>query len=266
MKRDSEACAKDGHNPIEPPPAAMVAAPLPPFGRRPTQVVGTKFNADGTVREFPGNTIACKLAPLSEAMAEFQWVREQLCICSAASNLGFLPPSSLHMTVFELLCDQVRSPSRWSQFLPLDLSLEEIDRFMDARFRCLRLPNAIHVSYAAIELGTAIVARLEPSEADRKMLSQLRDNASMLTGIRFPDHDSYQLHVTMAYLLFELAPAQKRDLAETIRSIDRRLRRSLTAITMGTPQLLFFNDMAAFDSGRIKRRPNAGAQPAREAK
>ena len=97
--------------------------------------VGNKFYEDGTVRQFPGNTIICFADPQSQAFQEAEWAQQQLLRESYADKFAILPPSSFHMTVLDLICDQVRETEKWSSHLSLDAPLEEVDQHFNVRSR-----------------------------------------------------------------------------------------------------------------------------------
>ena len=82
--------------------------------------IGTKFNADGTVRRFPGNTIISMVNHGKDIFAHFLHIRALLEASRAAACVTLLPLDSIHMTVIEGVCDQVRREGYWTSLLPLD--------------------------------------------------------------------------------------------------------------------------------------------------
>ncbi|MCK5800093.1 MAG: DUF1868 domain-containing protein, partial [Deltaproteobacteria bacterium] len=98
-----------------------------PKESRQTRVVGPKFDAEGQARRFPGNTVISFLRERSPVEAELSWVLDMLAPLGFSAAFIPLPADSFHMTVFDLLCDQVRSKEHWSKRLPLDMPLGEID-------------------------------------------------------------------------------------------------------------------------------------------
>ncbi|NJN16631.1 MAG: DUF1868 domain-containing protein [Oscillochloris sp.] len=80
-----------------------------------TREVGRKFHPDGSARLFPGNTVICFAAasePLYQAAVGLQ---DRLRTTSYGHRFALLPPPSFHMTVIELLCDQVREQGNGRQ-------------------------------------------------------------------------------------------------------------------------------------------------------
>lgn len=125
--------------------------------------VGTKFNPDGTAKGFAGNTI---ISLLSDDCAEFTLVKDVVEEIRAAAepNFSFLPPASWHMTVFELLCDQVRDRGNWSRFIPTDQPLETTDLFFDDAFRLVERPEGFDMRHRCItSLGGVLAICLTPT-------------------------------------------------------------------------------------------------------
>ena len=95
------------------------------FGR----TVGTKFNADGSVIRFPGNTVISKVTPDMPVFSHISEIRDFLKE-NDGGCVAYLPDESWHMTVIEGLCDQVRDPAHWSSKLKNDAKLSEADTFL----------------------------------------------------------------------------------------------------------------------------------------
>lgn len=212
-----------------------------------THHVGIKFHADGTVMPFSGNTIICFVAPDSALLGELLWMRETLQAMRCADHIGFLPPSSYHMTTFELLTDHWRQPHRWTPALPLDAPIPTTDAFFQTVVPRVPAPNAFLMRFAGVEAGSPATMTLEPAdEAARASLRAYRDALAAATGIRFPNHDTYQYHITLGYKLVEFDDAAMTELRATLEIVNARLRTSLLPFRLGPPQLVFFKDMAEF--------------------
>ncbi len=212
-----------------------------------THHVGIKFHADGTVMPFSGNTIICFVAPDSALLGELLWMRETLQAMRCADHIGFLPPSSYHMTTFELLTDHWRQPQRWTPALPLDAPIPATDAFFQAVVPRVPAPAAFLMRFAGVEPSTPATMRLEPAdETTRAALRAYRDALATATGIRFPNHDTYQYHITLGYKLVEFDDAAMTELSATLEIVNTRLRASLPPFRLGPPQLVFFKDMSEF--------------------
>lgn len=210
--------------------------------------VGNKFYEDGTVRQFPGNTIICFADPQGQAYQEAEWVHHQLQQAPYAEKFALLPPSSFHMTVFELICDFVRETSNWSSQLSLDASLAETDQFFIEKIANVTLPSNFRMTFERLNLGeTGLSLRLQPADDETaQALSQYRDNLAEATGLRFPDHDTYGFHLSLAYRILMLTDDEAQQLEHLAERINQRLNQTFGIFDTGQPSLTFFDDMFAF--------------------
>lgn len=211
-----------------------------------TSAVGQKFHPDGRVRTFPGNTIISFVPPDSPIFAHTSWVQAQIQALPFAHKFGFLPPSSFHMTVMELLCDQVRVPERWSAQLPLDTPLPQLDNFFTERVPPIPPPAALQMRFVEVTQYTATLNLTPADEETAVSLQTYRNQIAAATGVRFPDHDSYQYHISTAYRLINLTTAEETQLAATLQPINDTLRTRFGLFAPPPPQLTFFDDMFAF--------------------
>ncbi|MFK7919585.1 MAG: DUF1868 domain-containing protein [Ilumatobacter sp.] len=213
-----------------------------------------KFGPDGTARHFPGNTVV-SLVPSPSAEADLltravDHLREAI-----AHDSVLLPPSSWHMTVFELLCDQVRDSVFWSTRLDADASLDAVDEFVADCVPTIPAPHQLTMHYNGISAGdTAIGVSVEPADATTtQTLIEYRNALSEVTGIRFPNHDDYRFHITLAYTLTRPSAATRPRLDEAIARVDADLNGALFA--MPEPVLTFFSDMTEFAVDSRPTRP-----------
>jgi hypothetical protein len=210
--------------------------------------VGHKFYEDGRVRQFPGNTIICFADPQSPACQEAEWVQEHLKLQPYGDKFSPLPPSSFHMTVFELLCDQVRKPEKWSSALELDAPLVETDQHFIETVPTVMPPSNFqmvfdnfHVSKSGLSL-----ALLPADDENAKAIRQYRDDLAEATGLRFPDHDSYGFHLSLGYGIVKLTDTETQQLQQFAKHVNQRLNRTFGIFDTGQPTLTFFDDMFAF--------------------
>ena len=91
----------------------------------PTVDTALKFNSDGTVRTYRGNTVICDVAAGSALGLRAGGVRSLIERSASSRQWAFLPPSSYHMTVIQLLSEPNREPAVWSSRLDLGCSLEQ---------------------------------------------------------------------------------------------------------------------------------------------
>lgn len=212
-----------------------------------TKAVGTKFHPDGTFRHFPGNTVISMCTDVEPLFSELVWAQEQFKALPFADRFAFLPPSSFHMTVFELLCDQVREPEYWSALVPRDAHITEADRILYEAWRKVEPPASIDMEFVRIGLGLGLTLNLRPKDEHvAAMLKEYRDALSRATGIRFPNHDTYRFHIGLAYNLRRLEPEQQDVFEATRRAVDEGLLERVRYFTLPAPQFVKFHDMSAF--------------------
>lgn len=217
-----------------------------------TSAVGTKFHEDGSLRYFPGNTIVSHTEGIEPLHSELIWVQEQYKQLPFASKLSFLPPSSFHMTFFELLCDQVRKPEFWSSKLPLGAPLEETDRFFEELLKDFPFPDQIQMFVNDLHLTTL---RLQPVTLEHEaMLRAKRDELAELTGIRQPNHDRYGFHITLCYNIIKLTEEEKAQFEEFRTRLLPEVQRRIGTFTLGRPEYVVFADMGEFRADLVRSR------------
>lgn len=216
-----------------------------------TSAVGTKFHEDGRLRYFPGNTMISHTREIEPLQSQLIWIQEQYKQLSfAEEKLAFLPPSSFHMTFFELLCDQVRKPEYWSSKLPLDAPLEETDRFFAEALKGFEFPQEIHMSIADLYVTTI---RLRPiSEEHEAFLRAKRDELAEVTGVRQPNHDQYGFHISLAYNLRHLTDAEKEEFEAFKQRLLPQVQEKVGTFTLGAPEYVLFADMGEFRADMVR--------------
>lgn len=213
-----------------------------------TATVGKKFHQDGTVRHYPGNTIICYCDPDENAYAQAEWVQQRLMACAFAPKFTLLPLSSMHMTVIQLLCDQARKPEKWSSKLALDAPLMETDTFFLDTVPKVLTPRNFRMAFKLLwQSSSGISIRLQPADdASHKAIWRYRHAIAQATGVRFPDHDQYEFHISLAYQIMELDAAETDGMQAFRQQVDTHLRQHFDIFDTGEPYLTFFDDMFAF--------------------
>lgn len=216
-----------------------------------THHVGVKFHPDNSVKRFPGNTIICFVADGTPVMDALLDMRRTLEAMASANHIAFLPPSSYHMTTFELLTDHFREPQRWTPALSLDAPIPETDAYFKAVVPRVPAPSAFRMRFGEVRPETPATVHLQPDDdATRAALRGYRDALAEATGIRFPNHDAYEFHITLGYRLIHFEGAAADELASTVSQLNQRLVTRLAPFTLGPPRLVFFEDMAEFKLSR----------------
>lgn len=216
--------------------------------------IGSKFFQDGSVRYYPGNTIISFIQRQSPVFDELVKIRSDLQMCSAGSCFTFLPDSSLHMTVFEGVCFDVRVPELWSRFLPLDASMDEADSFIEARFSEVPSITDVCMRTDGIVTGFGYGVSLVPdSPEDLLCIRDYRDALSESTGIRFPNHEEYRFHISLCYGISDPDEKQNRVLDQFERDAVAYIKEHPVKFKIDQPRMTFFRDMFAFETVRFQR-------------
>ncbi|QPH53581.1 DUF1868 domain-containing protein [Pontivivens ytuae] len=210
-------------------------------GPRPA-AVGRKFSADGAVLPAPGNTFLCHVDPASDAHAALARAQDILKAGPLADAFTFLPPASFHMTVFQGVIATERDLERWPGHLATDAAIDDVTTDIEPRVASLTLPTAFQIRPLGIFGGFSVsVSGADAEQEDR--LRRTRDTLSDAIGLRAPDHDSYDFHITLGYLLRWLSPED----AETVLDTSRRAAEELPEqITLGPVEFCTFDDMHRF--------------------
>lgn len=222
---------------------------------RPAHAVGHKFDAAGAPLPFPGNTVICPVAADSALFAEGVRVQEACQEAGLAGQFAWLPPDSFHVTLFDLVCDRVRLPERWSRELPLDASIEEADAFMRERLATIPWPAPPRMTVTGLgELGGDHTLRLilEPDGQEQAAaLGTFREAAADASGVRHPVHDRYRFHMSLAYPLVILEADQIDAFRRFEADVTPGLRRRLAHVELGAPYLSRFETMFDFPKERV---------------
>ncbi|KIW79817.1 hypothetical protein Z517_06432 [Fonsecaea pedrosoi CBS 271.37] len=206
--------------------------------------IGRKFDPDGKVLPFPGNTIICHLSPDQPLYPAMLGLYDSLRSHRFASLYTMLPPESWHMTVFEGVSDETRA---WPSDLPLNAPLDICTALFKKKLENFEFDTSTPfqltiVGYNPLVEGIALTA-VPATPADEVRIRDLRKRLSELLQIRNPDHDEYALHLSLAYLLRCLDNQQQKELGDFLEEYRAKLP---THFELGVPELCTFEDMFAF--------------------
>lgn len=211
-----------------------------------------KFNPDGTARFFPGNTIICHVPRPGSLEDHLTEIRAMLTGAAESPAHAFLPASSWHMTIFEVMNFTDRSKERW---LPgLDLSADPHACHAEAARRLTAAapwtPELFHMratGIAARRTGSLTIA-LEPVDpVETARIRGFRDRIASVLGIRRPDHDSYQFHITLAYRVQPQDDPDWERYATAIARASNFAIERLNDVRLGPAEFCRFESMLAFD-------------------
>jgi hypothetical protein len=221
---------------------------------RPPYPVGVpvKFSPDGVVQRFPGNTTLCHVPSDSPLIPGLHIVYDALDSHPTLSRLiRLVPRESWHMTVFDGVCDPECDPGVWPAGLerkPLDectrefskrlrkfgLGLKKEDLAPPYRMRVRCFDNAT--------IGVGLEVEGATQEEDKRM-RRLRDRLADTFGFRAPNHETYGLHITIAYLLRHVDGEDRFELNEVFAKLlpEVKMEFELRAV-----EFCIFEDMCAY--------------------
>ncbi|MFC1745523.1 DUF1868 domain-containing protein [Candidatus Riflebacteria bacterium] len=212
-----------------------------------TPAVGSKFFPDGSVKAFAGNSLVSNLdshLPQFDLLVGLQQRMQQKYF---AEFFTFLPPDSFHMTVKDLLCDQVREPLSWSTKINPTLSFNEVEEEIIALLDGVKLEHKLNMKFDRFNLKKTVGPIIKPADFEtEKLLSEFRDMVSDVTGIRHPTHDSYEFHISLAYILIKFNSKTSRDVDDFLMEEGEKLKKNFGILTLPPPALVFFPDMHNF--------------------
>lgn len=209
--------------------------------------VGTKFNIDGSVRPFAGNTIVHHLPASSPLVEPLMSLYRRLQSSPLSSLYTLLPPASWHMTIFEGVCDKARAAPAWPAELPRDAPMAECNAFWERKLSTFKTgckpPLRMAVTGLesfAVGIGVSVGGATEDEEA---RLRGMRDRLSEHMSLRSPWHASYGLHISISYFIRFPTEAQK---AELRRILEEELAKLPKTFELGRPEVCRFDDMFEF--------------------
>jgi len=212
--------------------------------------VPSKFDPDGNVQRFPGNTIVSHLSPTSAMYTSLLALHAKLAASPLSHLYALLPPSSWHMTVFEGVCDTERHPGHWPSDLPRDLPLEECTAHLGNKLKAFDLGEDARPPYrltaqgfTSFDVGIGIHLMLRTPDEEARF-RRLRDRLSEVLKIRHAQHNRYELHLSMAYFLRHLDDTQKEELGRLLMGHFETMPKEFD---LAAPEFCTFENMFRFD-------------------
>lgn len=209
--------------------------------------VPSKFTVDGAVRPFPGNTIICHLPQDSELHTRLRQLALDLDEGNKEALYTLLPPSSWHMTVFEGVCDQVRTPGFWPTDLPIDAPLAECNAAFSQKLSAFDMSTTpsfrMRISGYTPRVD-GIGLHLEPvNDVEEVRIRSLRDRLSNELQIRHPSHQAYVFHMSIAYFI-RFPSDDERSAVDAM--LFNHFQDMPTEFELAAPEFCFFDDMFEF--------------------
>ncbi len=218
-------------------------------GTQPT-AVGTKFAPDRTPLINPGCTTLCHIDPSSAAFDAICRAQDALKEGPLAKAFAFLPPASFHMTIFDAFIESGRTRDRVPAHLPMDSNVQDITHDIEKNLIGIDVPHQFHVRPVGIFAGFSVSMTGFDAQAEQS-LRTTRDRISDAIGIRRPDHDSYQFHITLAYNLRWFSTGEAEDIIALSEDVGAKLLSNMPSLTLGPVELCRFETMHHFAHLRI---------------
>ncbi|KAL6898178.1 RNA ligase/cyclic nucleotide phosphodiesterase [Trichoderma evansii] len=178
----------------------------PPYPRG----IPSKFSSDGVLQRFPGITMICHLPADSPLQPGLNAIYASLSSHPVISKLiHLLPKDSWHMTVLDGIHGDKITPGKRPPGFE-ERSLEEVTEEFSQKLRRLgpelekeglAPPYKMKIrGFDKAKVGIGL--EVDGASADEeKRIRLLRDRLADTLGLRRPNHDTYGLHITMAYLM-----------------------------------------------------------------
>ncbi|MGU3362163.1 DUF1868 domain-containing protein [Methylobacterium sp. M6A4_1b] len=232
---------------------AALATALPCRGdtRERPPAIGTKFDSDGRVRPWPGNTIIGFTRTEPDLRHALAHLRDAARAEPVMRAFALLPEPNLHMTLLAGLDADHRRPPYWPASLDADLPLAQANAWCrdrltgfhtgGGRFRMRPAPPATGAPVTDFSLP------LSPADAgEAERLRDLRVRLCDRLDIQPPNRDAYRFHITLGYLLHWLTPDETAAVGRLSRAWLARFADALPEFLIGPPVLCRFEDMASF--------------------
>lgn len=208
---------------------------------------GGKFDLDGAVLDFPGNTFICHLNPNSDFYAAVVSMQDGLkAEPLAASCLAFLPRPSFHMTVFCGVSGSPLGDDGWPQDIESGADLKTVTAIFRDKLARFSAPEQFRVRAAGLnEPGSLFML---PNEAeDITKLRDLRGQLQELTQLYRPDFPTYRFHVSLAYLRHWLPLEQAKHLLATSERLFFDHFGDIGPVELGPVEFCEFRNMHHFE-------------------
>ena len=160
---------------------------------------GGKFDHNGEVLPWPGNTFICHLNPHSSEHKALRLIQNRLKAGPQSNAFAFLPPDSFHMTVMEGISGPPESDPSWPKSSNKKHDLQTATELILQRITGVVVPNSHQIKVTDIFPGHSL--KVEGFNEDQEhSLRRTREILRDTAGIKPRAFYDYQFHITLAYL------------------------------------------------------------------
>lgn len=217
--------------------------------------IGKKFDKDGNVLHYPGNTVVADIVPGCSAYDVMSHLRQMIFDAGFEDTLCMLPEDSYHMTVIRGLNDKIRKDTHWPADLPKDTPMEQVDDYISDAIVRAGLPGPARMKFHKVlpQEGCIIIQVVPADEEQEKILIDFRNRAATEIGLFLPKHHEYKFHISLGYrrILPEGEEAKRFD--ALVAEMDEYITNQPIFETE-PPYMAYYSDMYAFSSERLPRR------------
>ena len=206
-----------------------------------------KFDTEGKPLYFPGCTIICKILENSDLFNELSLVQSKYKDFNPNNAYTYIPPSSFHMTLFDCCNINTVNTSCWPNNVPIKDNYKEIALELSEKIKDFVFPDKFNLKLKKIFGGYCMVLE-GVTEKDEKILRDCRNKLSELLSIRFANHKTYNLHITLAYILRKLNDQELKNLFTFNDQLCKEFIKKFPIIEIQKPELCTFENMYQFDS------------------
>ncbi len=211
----------------------------------PPRHLGTRYDRTGAFLPEAGNTVVCHLVAGSATEAVLTEARVRYRGMADAASLAFTPIESYHMTLFQGVIEGRRNYPYWPADMASDLPIAETTRQFTQRLERFPVLPGFNVE-ATMALPTGLIVE-GVTPADRHAMAAWRDAFAEAFGYRHPDHDGYQFHITMAYMIDWLDDAALPGWQAMLNDVLEDIRRRAPVLELRAPAFCSFEDMNWFE-------------------
>jgi len=207
--------------------------------------LGVRFDETGAFLPEPGNTVVCHVVPGSTTQKAMEKLRNRLQALDAHSHFTWTPVSSYHMTVFNGTIDSQRQPGHWPADLPLDATIAQTTDYIMPRLT--GFPPLAPFSVKLDRMTPHGLAVSGATAEDENVIRDFRDRLTQPFGYRKPNHDSYGLHLTLAYLVRWLPLDAYETYLPALQQMTAAFQAEVPVLELGPADFCTFEDMNHFE-------------------
>ena len=207
--------------------------------------LGTRYDAAGTFLPEPGNTVVCHLVSGSATEQALANARAQYQAMPDAGKLAFTPVNSYHMTLFQGIIEGRRKLPYWPSDMALDAPIEAMTAHYMDKLAAFEPATPFAVELIEALPNGLIVAGVTAD--DRDAMAEWRNRFAEAFGYRHPNHDSYEFHITMAYMIDWIDDDAIPAWTAMLNDVAAEIRAAAPVLELRAPAFCSFADMNWFE-------------------